>query len=75
MEERKIERERERNIGRDAFDRDTQYRIHLFTTTLDIIVRQLHWDNNAVEIDGGYLNNVRFADEIFLRAESPREIQ
>ena len=38
----------------------------LFTATLE---------NNGVKIDGGFLSNLRFADDIFLCMETPQELQ
>ena len=37
-----------------------------FTATLDIIFRRLVWEIKGVNIDGNFLNNLRFADDIFL---------
>ena len=37
----------------------------LFTTTLESIFRRLNWENKAVNIDGEFLSNLRFADDIF----------
>ncbi len=38
----------------------------LSTATLEIIFRRLNWENKGVKIDGEFLSNVRFADDIFL---------
>ena len=38
----------------------------LFTATLESIFRRLNWENKGVKIDGEFLSNLRFADDIFL---------
>lgn len=43
---------------------------NLFTALLERIFRQLNWDEIGVTIDGEVLNNLRFADDIVLIAES-----
>ena len=40
------------------------------TATLESIFRRLNWKNNALKIDGEFLSNLRFADDIFLRTEN-----
>ena len=49
----------------------------LFTATLESIIlfRRLNWENNGVKIDGAFLSNLRFADDIFLCTETPQELQ
>ena len=47
----------------------------LFTATVESIFRRLNWENKGVKIDGEFLSNLRFADDIFLCTESPQEIQ
>ena len=47
----------------------------LFTATLESIFRRLNWENKGVKIDGEFLSNLRFADDIFLCAETPQELQ
>ena len=47
----------------------------LFTATLESIFRRLNWENKGVKIDGEYLSNLRFADDIFLCTETPQELQ
>ena len=47
----------------------------LFTTTLESILRRLNWENKAVKIDGEFLSNLRFADDVYLCTETPRELQ
>ena len=40
----------------------------LFTASLESIFRRLNWENKGVKIDGEFLSNLRFADDIFLYA-------
>ena len=47
----------------------------LFTPTLESIFRRLNWENKGVKIDGEFLSNLRFADDIFLCTETPQELQ
>ena len=47
----------------------------LFTATLESIFTRLNWENKGVEIDGEFLSNLRFADDIFLCTETPQELQ
>ena len=47
----------------------------LFTATLENIFRRLNWENKGVKIDGEFLSNLRFADDIFLCTETPQELQ
>ena len=47
----------------------------LFTATLESIFRRLNWENKGVKIDGQFLSNHRFADDIFLCTETPQELQ
>ena len=44
----------------------------LFTATLESIFRRLNWENKGVNIDGEFLSNLRFADDIFLCTETPQ---
>ena len=37
--------------------------------------RRLNWENKGVKIDGEFLSNLRFADDIFLCTETPQELQ
>ena len=46
----------------------------LFTATLESIFRRLNWGNKGVKIDGEFLSNLRFADDIFLCTETPQEL-
>ena len=47
----------------------------LFTATLESIFRRLNWENKGVKIDGEFISNLRFADDIFLCTEIPQELQ
>ena len=47
----------------------------LFTATLESIFRRLKWENKGVQIDGEFLSNLRFVDDIFLCTETPQELQ
>ena len=47
----------------------------MFTATLESIFRRLNWENKGVKIDGEFLSNLRFADDIFLCTETPQELQ
>ena len=47
----------------------------LFTAILESIFRRLNWENKGVKIDGEFLSNLRFADDIFLCTETPQELQ
>ena len=45
------------------------------TAMLESIFRRLNWKNNAMKIDGEFVSNLRFADDIFLRTETPQKLQ
>ena len=47
----------------------------LFAATLESIHRRLNWENKGVKIDGEFLSNLRFADDICLCTETPQELQ
>ena len=47
----------------------------LFTATLESVFRRLNWENKGVKIDGEFLSNLRFADDIFLCTETTQELQ
>ena len=47
----------------------------LFTATLESIFKRLNWEHKGVKIDGEFLSNLRFADDIFLCTETPQELQ
>ena len=42
---------------------------------MESIFRRLNWENKGVKIDGEFLSNLRFADDIFLCTETPQELQ
>ena len=42
----------------------------IFTAALESIFRRLAWDNKGEKIDGEFLSNLRFADDIFLCTET-----
>ena len=44
----------------------------MFTTTLESTFRRLNWENEGEAIDGAFLTNLRFADDIFLCTETPQ---
>ena len=43
--------------------------------TLESILRRLNWENKGVKIDGQFLSNLRFADDLFVCTETPQELQ
>ena len=43
--------------------------------TLESIFRWLIWENKGVKVDGEFLSNLHFADDIFLCTETPKELQ
>ena len=45
---------------------------NLFRASLESIFRRLTWENNGAKIDGEFLSNLRFADDIFLCTEAPQ---
>ena len=45
------------------------------TAMLESIFRRLNWKNNVMKIDGEFVSNLRFADDIFLRTETPQKLQ
>ena len=47
----------------------------LFTATLEDIFRNLEWDNKGINVNGEYLSNLRFADDIVLFSDSGEELQ
>ena len=44
----------------------------LLTATLESIFRRLNRENKGMKIDEEFLNNLRFADDIFLYTRSPQ---
>ena len=47
----------------------------LFTATLESIFRRLNWEKKSVKIDGEFLSNLRFADDIFQYTETLKRLQ
>ena len=47
----------------------------LFTASLESIFRKTNWKGKRVNIDGEYLNHLRFADDISNTTEAPTELQ
>lgn len=41
----------------------------LFNTVLEYAFKTLEWHNKGIKIDGEYLNNLRFADDIVVTAD------
>lgn len=42
----------------------------LFTAMLEYAFKELNWDGKGINIDGEYLNHLRFADDIIIIAEN-----
>ncbi|KAK8757884.1 hypothetical protein V5799_004487 [Amblyomma americanum] len=47
----------------------------LFTACLQEVFRGLNWEELGIRINGEYLNNLRFADDIALLSHSGGELQ
>lgn len=47
----------------------------LFNCVLEEVFRKLKWSKKGININGEYLNNIRYADDIVLISESKHEIQ
>lgn len=47
----------------------------LFTACLEGVFRKLDWDELGIRVDGEYLSNLRFADDIVLISESGEDLQ
>ena len=47
----------------------------LFIASLESIFRKIDWDGIGINIDGEYLNNLRFADDINLATEENEHLQ
>ena len=43
-----------------------------FTTTMDSRFNRLKWENKGVKINGEFLNNIRFVDDIFICTGTPQ---
>ena len=41
----------------------------------NILFRRLNWENKGLKIDGEFLSNLGFADDIFLCTEISQELQ
>ena len=48
---------------------------NLFTATLESLRRRFNCENNSVNIDGGFLNNIRFSYDIFVCSGTPQWLQ
>ena len=44
----------------------------LFTATSESIFRRFNWENKGVMIDGEFLSNLLYADDIFLCTKTPQ---
>lgn len=47
----------------------------LFSSVLEMVFRNLDWENKGLKIDGENLNHLRFADDIVLFSENPIELE
>jgi len=47
----------------------------LFTACLESIFRKINWERKGLNINGQYLNHLRFADDIILMSETAEELQ
>ena len=47
----------------------------LFTACLEEIFKKLNWEGRGIKVDGEYLNNLRFADDIVIVCETAEELQ
>lgn len=48
---------------------------NLFNAVLEEVFRNLEWEGRGLKIDGKWLNNLRFADDIVLISENKDEVQ
>lgn len=48
---------------------------NLFTALLEYIFRQLDWENKGINLNGEYLSNLRFADDIVLISENHKDLE
>lgn len=47
----------------------------LFITVLEYIMKNLKWTRKGIFINGKYLNNLRFADDIVIFSETPAQLE
>lgn len=47
----------------------------LFTAVLEEVFRKMTWDNKGININGTFLNHLRFADDIILLTDNPETLQ
>ncbi|CAH2096957.1 unnamed protein product [Euphydryas editha] len=47
----------------------------LFSAALEIIFRNLQWDHEGLNINGVKLNHLRFADDLILFSECPKQLE
>ena len=47
----------------------------LFSAVLENIFRKLNWENKGINIDGEYLTNLRFADDLTITTSKPTDLQ
>ena len=47
----------------------------LFTAALQWIMKSLEWDERSIRVDGRFLSNLRFADDIVLFSRSTTEAE
>ena len=62
------------NIKRAVRQGDT-ISTKLFTAALESIFRRLTLETRGLKIDGEYLSHLRFADDILICANTPRDVQ
>jgi len=46
----------------------------LFTLVLEDVFRKLYWDKKGLRVEGEYLSNLRFADDIVLISSTKEEL-
>ena len=61
-------------LGRGVRQGDTSSP-KLFTAVLEEVFKNLDWDRNGINIDGEFLNHLRFADDIIVIAKDPQELE
>ena len=59
--------------SRDVRHDQPSHPCKLFTATLGTI--RLNWENKGLKIDGEFLTNLRFVDDIFVGTEIQQELQ